>query len=72
MHFLARYRWSCADWRTAASPSIDELKAANAAKIRMETGVSTRELEAIKNGEDFYNNVENLKREAQEMGLNNE
>ena len=59
----ARYLWSCADFRREVSPGIDPVKDVNAAKTRIELGISTREIEAVRNGEDFWNIAEQLKRE---------
>lgn len=50
---LKRFAWSNADWRRAIMPSIDPLKSANAAKVLIETGISSREIEATKLGNAF-------------------
>ena len=58
---MTRYLWSRADWRTEVAPAIDPVKDANAAKLRLEMGISTREIECIRNGEDYWDIREQLK-----------
>ncbi len=55
--------WSTADWRVEVSPAIDPLKEISAAKLRIETGISTREIEATRIGNDFWQVAEQLKME---------
>lgn len=59
-----KYCWSAADWRSEKMKSIDELKDANAAKVRIETGISSREIESTALGHDFNNICEQLKKES--------
>jgi len=58
-----KYCWSAADWRTEVTGSIDPVKDVNAAKTRIELGISTREIEATKIGNDFAEVSEQLKLE---------
>jgi lambda family phage portal protein len=50
---VKRYCWSAADWRREVMPGIDALKDANAAKVRIETGISSRKIECIRLGNDY-------------------
>lgn len=62
-----KYCWSQADFRTEVSPAIDPVKDANAARLRIEMGISTREIEAIKIGNNFDEVAEQLKYEKEMM-----
>lgn len=58
---LTRYLWSNADFRCEISPPIDEVKAVTAAEKRIALGISTREIESVRIGNDFYDVAEQLK-----------
>ena len=48
-----RYCYSHAEWRREVVPALDPNKDANAAAKRIEAGISTREIEAVKIGNDW-------------------
>lgn len=59
---VVRRAWLNATWIGAGKPSIDPLKEANAARVRIEDGLTTRDREAmVYNGSDFRDNVQRLK-----------
>lgn len=65
---LGRRAWTRANWVGIGLPSIDPLKEANAAAIRVGEGFSTRDREAGNiNQTDFDDNVATLKRENQAL-----
>lgn len=65
---LLRAAWCGVDWVGASMGQIDPLKEVNAAILRIQSGLSTREREAAElNGSDFAENAAQLKREAAEM-----
>lgn len=58
---VLRRAWLNASWIGIPQPSIDPLKEANAARIRIEDGMTTREREAKRyNGSEYRDNVERL------------
>ena len=60
-------KYNRADWRTAHRESLDPVKDVTAAAKRIELGISTREIESVNIGSDFYSNIEQLKTESQLM-----
>jgi lambda family phage portal protein len=59
---VVRRAWLSAAWIGAGKPSIDPLKEANAARTRIQDGLTTRERESmIYNGSDYRDNVKRLK-----------
>lgn len=65
---VLRRAWLNCDWTGIPQPSIDPLKEANAARVRIEDGLSTREREAKRyNGSEFRENVERLSVENPEL-----
>jgi len=63
-----RSAWSAAEWNGPAPGQVDPLKEANAAVVRINNGLSTRERETMElTGGDFDRNVTQLKREQQIM-----
>jgi len=57
-------------WIGNPMPRIDETKAATAAKMRIDTGLSTREIETkVNDNGDFSQNAEKLKKEEAALGL---
>ena len=50
---LKKFAWLNADWRREIMGSIDALKDANAARIRILTGISSREIESTKIGNSY-------------------
>jgi lambda family phage portal protein len=57
-----------ADWNGPAKGMLDPLKEINAAKGRVDLGISTREIETIEqSGGDFDSNVQQLIRESEAM-----
>lgn len=64
-----REAWSKCAWNGPAQGMLDPLKEINAAKGRVELGVSTREIETMEmNGGNFDDNAAQLKHEAAHMG----
>lgn len=60
--------WCGCIWNGPAQGQIDPVKEVTAARMRVELGISTREIEAIENmGGDFMINAVQLEREAKEM-----
>jgi lambda family phage portal protein len=65
---LVTKAWSRAEWHGPAPGQIDPVKEVQAAKMRVASGFSTREREAIElTGGDFDRNIEQLQRENQLM-----
>lgn len=63
---LKRFCWTRCDFRTETSHLLDPVKEMNAAKLRIEMGLSTREKEAAQLcGTDFFDNVDALTIENQ-------
>jgi lambda family phage portal protein len=63
-----RKAWCAAEWNGPAPGQLDPVKEANASKLRVEQGLSTREREAIEtNGSDFWTNVQQLVVENEEL-----
>lgn len=64
-----REAWLKCAWNGPAQGMLDPLKEINAAKGRVELGVSTREIETMEmNGGNFDDNAAQLKHEAAHMG----
>lgn len=57
---LKRKCWANCEWRNEQTHAIDELKEINAAQLRINLGLSTREIESARQGTDFFENVEQL------------
>ena len=66
---LIRKAWCSAKWNsTATVPVLDPTKEAQAAKMRVEEGFSTREQETVAiNGGDYRSNVEQLRQENEKL-----
>lgn len=63
-----RKAWCAAEWNGPAPGQLDPVKEANASKLRVEQGLSTREREAIEtNGSDYWSNVQQLKIENEAL-----
>lgn len=62
-----RKAYSGAMWLGDADGQIDEEKAARAAKLKLEAGLSTYHIETAKNGGDFDRNIRVLKREMEKL-----
>lgn len=63
---LKRYCWTCCDFRTETAHLLDPVKEINAAKTRIELGLSTHEREAAQLcGTDFAENIDTLAIENQ-------
>ena len=61
---IMRAAWQSASWIGVPSPSIDPMKEARAAKIRVDEGFTTREHEAqTRHGASFDSNIDRLKSE---------
>ena len=64
-----REAWSKCVWNGPSQGMLDPLKEINAARKRVELGVSTRQKETMEmNGGSFDDNAEQLLREAEKMG----
>lgn len=59
--------WLNADWQVERIGTLDEVKAANAAVIRLQNGLSTYEHELAERGQDFDDVVERLRQEKKIM-----
>lgn len=60
--------WLCSEWIGNPMPSIDPVKDATAADLRIAQGATTRERNALEfNGSDFYDNATRQKREREAM-----
>lgn len=69
---VMRRAWLNCDWTGIPQPSIDPLKEANAATVRISDGLTTREREAKRyNGSEFRENVERLTVENTELAAAN-
>ena len=65
---LLRAAWLRAEWTGINKPSIDPLKEANAAKARIDEGLSTRERESLLyNGSDYSDNIARLMEENEHL-----
>jgi len=65
---IIRRAWFNCAWSGIKQPSIDPLKEANAVRVRLEDGATTRERESLAyNGSDFGENVRRLKNENEEL-----
>lgn len=63
-----RRAWCAAEWIGPAPGQVDPTKEVEAARMRIELGLSTREREALEaNGSDFWSNIERQKIERQAM-----
>jgi lambda family phage portal protein len=63
-----RKAWCAAEWNGPAPGQLDPVKEANASKLRVEQGLSTREREAIEtNGSDYWSNVQQLEIENEAL-----
>lgn len=61
---LKHQAWLAADWLSETNHSLDAVKEANAAKLRLELGLSTYERETANlNGSDFWENIDALNQE---------
>ena len=70
---IIKKAWCSAEWNGPAAGQLDPVKEANAAKLRVENGFSTREQETMEiNGGNFDRNIQQAKREQKlmkEVGL---
>ena len=65
---IKKSAWLNADWQVERTGALDEVKAANAAVIRLQNGLSTYERELAESGQDFDDVVERLRQERKIMG----
>jgi len=65
---LKKFAWLNSSWRREVVPALDPSKDANAAAIRISAGVSSRQVESTRIGNDFSVISEDLKAESQNLG----
>ena len=64
---LKKFCWCNCDWRRPVMPNIDSVKEANAATARIKLGISSKQIEATRIGNDFYNVCNDLDEENKKL-----